>query len=227
MVGVDIPYVRVSGGTMDQFVDGWHDLFGLPDGGRDLRPRDLLEFEYRRHGLVVKQLTNSQAGLGDVSVTAGRVLGASGLELHARLKLPTGDAENLTGSGASDVSLLATQQRPGPAASRWRGYYWGAGLVRLNQGDLVQPVVEDWLVVGLLGSAYSLTPRVDLKAQLEATSAPYESQVEELGDPSLQVSFGASIQVAHNVTLDIALSEDLITNTAPDVAFHLGLVWDW
>ena len=31
-LGVEIPYYRVSGGVLDDAIDGWHSAFGMPDG---------------------------------------------------------------------------------------------------------------------------------------------------------------------------------------------------
>jgi hypothetical protein len=227
VVGLEVPYVRHSGGFLVSFIDRWHDAFGLPDGGRDRRARDLLQFEYRSGGLVANQLSSDQSGLGDVTASVARGIGGAGLELHARLKLPTGEAERFTGSGGTDISLSLFQARPRPPGGRWHGLFWGAGVVRVDQGDLDQPTPKDWVAMGLLGSAFQLTPRVNLKTQLELHSGPYDSPLEELGDFSAQITFGASITVAEAVSLDLALSEDIVTSSAPDVAFHLGLVWGW
>ncbi len=225
-VGLDLPYVRHSGGFLDSAIDAWHNLFGLPNGGRELRAEDLLQFELRRAGVAVNRLTQPQTGIGDVTLTAARLFGSAGLELHGRVKLSTGDAQRFTGSGGTDVSVMLIQQRPRLGPQRWHGYYWGAGVVVLDQVDLSALVAEDYLLVGLAGSAFQLTPRVNLKAQLELHSAPFKAEVEELGDPSVQLSFGASIQLAPDVSLDLAISEDLLVNSAPDVVFHLGLRWD-
>ena len=227
VVGVSLPYVRHSGGFLDNAIESWHDTFGLPNGGRELRPQDLLQFDYSNSGVALQGLTQDQTGLGDVSLTAARILGEAGLELHARVKLPTGDAERFTGSGGTDVGLSLVQQRRRAAGGRWQGMYWGVGVTRLDNGDLTAPAPEDWQLVGLIGSAFELTRRVNLKAQLELHSAPYESAVEELGDGSVQITFGASIALADDVSLDLALSEDILVNSAPDVALHMALVWGW
>ena len=227
VLGMDVPYVRHSGGFLDRFVDRWHGLFGLPDGGRDLRARNLLEFAYLRDGVVANALTDDGAGLGDITLTAARVFAGSGLELHAAVKLPSGDAGRFTGSGGMDFSATILRLHPDRSGGRWQGYYWGAGITKLGAGDFRQPISEDWLLAGLLGAAYSLTPRWMLKAQLELNSAPYKSEVKPLGDPAAQLSFGASFVVAPDAALDLALSEDLITNASPDIAFHIGLTWRW
>ena len=158
VVGLEVPYIRHSGGFLDRFIDRWHDAFGLPEGGRDRRARDLLQFEFRTGGLVANQLSTDQSGLGDVTVSAARGIGAAGLELHARLKLPIGEAERFTGSGGTDVSLSLLQARPRPPGGRWHGVYWGAGVVRVDQGDLVQPMPQDWLATGIDRECVSAHP---------------------------------------------------------------------
>ena len=34
-------------GTLDGFIDDWHDFFGLPEGTRPVLPRDQLNIAYR------------------------------------------------------------------------------------------------------------------------------------------------------------------------------------
>ena len=33
-VGIEVPYIRHSGGFLDDFIYDWHDIFGLPQNGR-------------------------------------------------------------------------------------------------------------------------------------------------------------------------------------------------
>jgi len=121
VVGLNLPYVRHSGGFLDNAIESWHDTFGLPNGGRELRPQDLLQFDYSSSGVLLQGLTQDQTGLGDVSLTAARVLGEGGLELHARVKLPTGDVERFTGSGGTDIGFSLVQQRRRAAGGRCPG----------------------------------------------------------------------------------------------------------
>src|SRR5690606_22327042 len=43
-VSAELPFVRQSGGVLDDVIDAWHSAFGLPDGGRNRRPEGELTF---------------------------------------------------------------------------------------------------------------------------------------------------------------------------------------
>ena len=45
--GLHVPYITHSPGALDSFIIKWHDIFGLPQGGRDTAPRDVLNYNYQ------------------------------------------------------------------------------------------------------------------------------------------------------------------------------------
>jgi hypothetical protein len=51
--------------------------------------------------------------------------GDSGVLLRAIVKLPTGDADVLAGSGATDLSITVFRRRLTSWRSQQIGYYWG------------------------------------------------------------------------------------------------------
>ena len=94
-VGIEVPLIRQSGGVLDDVIDGWHSLFDLPDGNRNLHPEGRLDFRYNDHGVSAFKLNQSSGGVGDTQISVARTLGDdSGVLLRAVLKLPTGDEKN-------------------------------------------------------------------------------------------------------------------------------------
>ncbi len=62
------------------------------------------------------------------------------------------------------------------------------------------------------------------KIQLDWHSPFYiNSDLKEINNWSAQIAVGGSILLPYNTLLDLAVVEDIIVNTAPDVVFHLGL----
>jgi len=49
------------------------------------------------------------------------------------------------------------------------------------------------------------------------------SELRELSSASIQLLLGGTIAFTDNVSLDLGVSEDVIVNTSPDVAFHFAL----
>ena len=225
-LSIDLPYIRHSGGSLDGFIENWHSWFGLPNGGREDSAEDELTY-FWRHGTQTRaSLTRSESGMGDITVYAGYRLGGDDERqwtVRAGASLPTGDADSLTGSGGTDVfaSLHVSQ------ASLWRSeklrFHGSIGAALLDDTDIIGATIEDWIVFGSGSLAWQVHDRVSLKTQLDFNTAAYDSDLKELGDFSTQLTLGGSLLLGSATRLDIGVTEDIITDTSPDVVFHLAL----
>lgn len=227
-IGVELPLVRQSGGFLDDAIDGWHSIFDLPDGGRNGRPEDVLEYRLGRGGDEMITLRQDSTAIGDLVLSAARRIGAGeALTVRFSAKLPTGDVDILAGSGATDwmATLLYRRAFAGPRLSP--GIFWGAGLIASGSPDRIRLSGEDLVVTGLVGGTLSFGSRLGFKAQVEVHTAYYDTPLEELGQTAVQVSLGGWWHFGSNVRLDFAISEDLHVSTAPDVALHAGVQWNW
>lgn len=96
-----------SAGFLDAFVEGWHDAFGLPNGGREARPRDDYAMRVDQGGRRAFELASDEVLLGDVpvlvtqSVLDERTHGV-GLALRAGVELPLGSESKGGGNGGVD-----------------------------------------------------------------------------------------------------------------------------
>ncbi len=221
-VGVEIPYMRHSGGFLDNFIDGWHDATGLPGGGRGRVPRNQINFAYRHQDEVQRLLDRSAAGLGDIRLTAGLRLfereESDFVALRAGLKLPTGDSDRLTGSGAPAFSLALDGTRLGDPWS----LFASGGVLLSAKGDILAERRRTVVGFGSVGAAWRPWQRLALKAQLDGHTPFYRSDLVPLG-ASVQIVLGGTVALSERTTLDLALVEDLIVYSAPDVVFHLAL----
>jgi hypothetical protein len=224
---LEIPYRYTGGGVLDSAIDSWHDAFGLPEGARALMPQDRIRIAYARGGTVLLDMRSSADGLGDVSLDVGRSLysqtpGAAAVWFS--IKLPSGDADHLTGSGATDVSLaIAGERRLG---EHWSAY-GQAGVTRLGRGERFADQQQDVAWSGLAGIGWRAWRGLELKAQLDAHSAVFdEAYVDFLGD-ALVLTVGGDYRFASGWQLDIAVSEDLAVESASDVVFVFGLRRSW
>ena len=225
-VGFEVPLYRHSGGFVDDLVDAWHSFFRLPDGNRNLREEDQLRFLYNDRGANVYFRDQPSSGIGDVQISFARELdGADGLLLRAVLKLPTGDAADLTGSGGTDLSLSVLKRTPKRFVGDAAGIYWGAGLLMIGEPDVFAARNEDWVVFGMFGGSWRPLPRLGLKAQLDFHTRFYDSDLDEMGKDSIQASIGGWWSLDERRRLNFAVSEDLIVRTAPDVSLHVDFSW--
>lgn len=226
-IGIDIPYITHTGGTLDGFIRNWHDLFGLSNSERDQFAANQLRYEYSRNGVTIHNTAHHTDGIGDIRLSAAKQLRCdSGAERHctairAGLKLPTGKAEDLTGSGGVDLSLGITTTR---TYERYT-FHYGGGLLINGDNDLF--AAQQKRAVGFGNIAINYQPKgyswMVLKAQLDGHSAFYDSALKNLGSDSIQVNVGGTIRFSDRTALDIGVAEDIVTSTVPDVVFHLAL----
>lgn len=225
-----LPFIRHSGGTLDGFIENWHDFFGLPQNGRDKWPRDQLRYFYEHDGVSQFDITTPVSGMGDAQLIVGYRLERAWfaaqrpLTVKASLKFPTGNAQKLTGSGAVALSGWLT----GETATSWFQLpgltYYHAGISWLQRGEVLAQQQRAWVMFAGLGSGVRLSGHIALQLQLDTHTSLYrDSQFNEINQTALLFTVGGNFTINPLWNLDIAVVEDLYVHTAPDVVFHLGL----
>ena len=228
--GVMIPYIILNGGFLDTFIEGYHNTFGFPQGGRDQAPRNRLLYQYQRDGIQRLKIDSSSTGLGDISLMGGWQLYRGenkperAVALRAALKLPTGDSDQLHGSGSTDFSLWVT------ASDDWKlevGHFTlfgSAGIMAMTDGKVLQDQQRNWVGFGGLGVGWSPFRWIAFTIQTNAHTSFYrDSELREVNANSAQLTVGGTLGFSDRTALDIGVSEDIIVKTAPDVVFHFAL----
>lgn len=226
--GAEVSYYKLSGGVLDDVVDGWHSAFGLPDGGRNNRGEGELVFQIADAGGVFYDLDSRAHGWGDAQVSVGRTLGRDArFVVTGTVKLPTGDERMLAGSGAADwaVTLLANGERE--LAGRPAGGYWGVGVVAPGNAELIRFGHNGLVPIAVVGGGWRLLPRVGFRAQLDVHGPFYRTELEELGQASAQATLGGWVELGEATRLEFAVNEDLHVSTSPDVVIHAAVHWRW
>lgn len=218
-IGANLPLLRHSGGFLDQPIEDWHSFFGLPNGNRDRLPRNRLLFSQRSPDGSRFVVDSDGGGIGDLQLAISRELG-DGLALRTTLKLPTGDSDRLTGSGAA--ALSGSLHVSGRFSDRLHWHASGGVWVG-DDSDVLQSRVRSAVAFGSTTLAWATGNTLVLKAQLDSNSALYEGTGEPLNRASVQLSVGAAFRIAPDWALDIGFSEDIAVETAPDIVFHASL----
>jgi len=225
-LGLEVPWISHDGGDLDGLIEDWHSWWNLPDGNREALPRDRLQYRYRRQGETLLDLASSEEGLGDVRAQLAYQLTAGDgewLALRAHTSLATGDAGRLTGSGGNTLGASLHYGRQGLLGNpRWH-LQGSLGGLWMADPDLLATRVNDVVGFGSLTLAWSASPRLSVKLQLDGHTPLYDSALTELGDPAWQLVLGGSLQLAPSLVLDAWLSEDIAVDTSPDVVFGLGM----
>ena len=229
-VGLEVPWVSHRGGFLDSFIENWHDIFSLPQGGRDLVSNNRLTYRYRKDGITLLDLQTKESGLGDVALNCAwqpiREDGPNGraLALGARLELPTGDADRLLGSGGTDLALWLAGSARTPFEGGTLAAHMAIGMLAMSRGDVLADQQRPLAAFGRFGFAWGPTDWIAFKVQLDGHSPLYEdSAMDELDAPAALLTLGGTLGLPADLDLDLGVTEDVAVNTAPDVTFHVAL----
>jgi len=218
----DVPVIDRSGGFMDSLVSGWHDvvLGGFPS------PRDGVPYGECHVIVPGSGPYGSAFGVGDISAWLSKSFGERTI-VTAALKLPTGQASDLLGSGAVDGAV--SMQYHAPISARW-SVYGQLGVVA--QGRTTELAGTRGLVPQeALAVVWHPNTRDAWIAQWQGEDSATVTGVAGSDAPHRQISFGFHRVLSANQSLELFFSEDRdflnyprgLTGTAPD--FTAGVRW--
>ena len=233
-VGIDLPTISHQGGMLDGLIESWHDTFGLPQGGRDNAPRNRLRYSYQKAGEAEGlNFSNSSTGLGDISVNLAYQLNHNPssrryIALRGGIKLPTGDTDNLCGSGGTDVHIrLAVTD--GETLKHYNiSLFASLGILWLEKGEVLSNKQRQRVGFSSVGLGWSPLNRLIFKVQVDGHTAFYDdSHLKQIDSSSAQLAIGGTIKLSEGLSIDLCIIEDIIVDTAPDVTFHAALSYQY
>ncbi len=222
-VGLLLPYISNSGGFMDSLIENWHDLFGLPQGGRDDAPRDEFNISYQgtNNNLLID---STDKGIGDISLFLDKQLLASEqkvLKVRAQLKTPTGDEDQLFGSGgyAASISLHGSRK----FAEKWLGFGM-LGLTYLEDSEVLADQQNNLVGNAVLGITWLPTSKLGISAQLDLNSEVYDdTDLDALNGKAGVLNVSANYKLTKKSSIVFSFNEDVINkDAAPDFGINLG-----
>jgi hypothetical protein len=220
---VEIPWRHLSGGTLDGFIENWHDLFGLPNGARDHMPDDRLLIEYQEGDEIQLQIDDSASGIADVPVSLGYQIQAtdrSALSTWLTVDIPVGDSSGLLGSGATDVALSIAGQTQ--LAEHWQ-VFGQADAVWLGQGDILPQYQESFAWAGLAGVSWNAWRRLDLTVQVYANSRVFDVSINGLSGDAVVLTYGGTWRTPGGWRFDLGMNEDIEVDASPDMTFYFAV----
>ena len=218
-LGIDVPYVWHSGGTLDGFIKDWHSMLGLSNARRD-GPNDQLRHTYIRDGTTLFGLDSSVSGIGDVQLSAAMPFG--NLTVRAAVKLPTGDPDKLTGSGATDVSLGVYGSHVYTFRERDLSLSGFVGGLALGDGDVLPEFQRSFVPYGGVALRWQATGKLGLATQLSMQGSYFDTHFDDIGGNTIQLGFGADYR-AGNFLWRLAIAEDINASAAADVGMQLSV----
>ncbi len=222
---LDLPWVQLNGGTLDHLIENWHHTFGFPNGNRADWPTNRLLIQHDTADQTDLHITQSASGVGDIALHAGKhwfTESSHPLAFWFTVNIPTGDDSRLFGSGGVHVALsLSAEQHAGTRLQTFEQ----VTLTHVGHMTWLNERQKRLVANGLLGATFRLSSRWQVTTQLNAHSAPYDSDIRTLGS-SVQWSLGPRYS-AGRWQADFAITEDVAVDTAPDVQFVFQLARRW
>jgi len=234
-IGVQLPWMRHSGGFLDSTIDSWHQFLGLNEGIRPKVEQDQLDYVLRRNGNDVYRFDEPVSGVGDMQVGGAYEFGSLRSDTDAgywaripwrmtlNIKLPTGDADKLTGSGHTDVAVGIGWRSPD---DQRRIQWWlDAGLLFPGDVDIVglETVTTAYYYDAAL--TWRVFRPIDLIVQIAGHDGLYSGDFPILRDESMQLALGGLWHVTRKATLRLGIYEDLLSESAPDFGIEVALLW--
>ena len=218
---IRLPFISHEAGSLDSFIDDFHETFGFPEGDRPNFANNQFLFLYQLNNTDIIRMDQPNNGIGDITIDLAYQAYANDKaagSIWSSIKLPTGDGNKLTGSEEIDVAVwYAAENR---FHAEWSRYY-NIGLLITGEADILPDMQKTNIYFGTAGIEWQTTAIVSLNIQLDFHTAFYNSKTTFLGD-SVQISSGGHIQLSTNSQLDIVVVEDIYVGASPDVTFQLG-----
>ncbi|MFK7913100.1 MAG: DUF3187 family protein [Pseudomonadales bacterium] len=224
--GLTLPLLMHSGGFLDSGIDGFHNAFGLPEGGRDLARRNQLDYLVRVDGETFARVDSTQRGFGDVRAWLGLALrdtAERAVMVRGAVKLPSGRAARLTGSEAVDGAAWVEWSERQLLHSVGVVVNAGIGASVLGDGELSPDTQESYSWFWHFGLARTFGEKLTLVGQVDGHSQLHDRGVSSFGGRALLGTLGARYQVTDKFSFDFSMVEDLKTRSAADVIFQLQL----
>jgi hypothetical protein len=226
-INVQLPFRELSGGSLDSFIDNWHDVFGLPEGARPMQPHDRLRVHYSRDGATVIEETRSQSGLADANAAIGYQLWStpnSAARAAISIDVPLGEDHWFLTSDAVEVSaLMAAEHR---LSDKWSFYGQGA-VTWLNEGQLLQEQQRSVVWSGHAALGWQATRALELIAQVNAHTRVFDDSELDFFKEAVVLTLGGRIAITPAWSLNIGVSEDIAVEQSPDVVFVVGVTRGW
>lgn len=226
--GVELPVIAHAGGYFDSAIEGWHEIFNLPNANREETPADTLTIAYRDPSGESLLLDSGVAEHGDLTVSVLWSLGCKATVpvgttetpvLRFGLKLPTGRLSTLTGSGEADVFMDITSK-----TRHWNAWSGRAAMGVLLPGQSnTFSIQEDVAAFGTLALAWQVTPVFQPIVQIDWHTAMFDTTIRELGRFTAQATVGFQWRHANGLFSEYALLEDIVPDASPDIGLHVAL----
>lgn len=228
-VRIEVPMITNSGGFMDGTIQWYHNLFGFPNGGRDLVSNNQFSYSFTQNGNTLLNHSSTPLGLSDMSLRLKFLLSdytqmPFQLSLVPYLKIPTGQSSKGLGSGHFDVgfSLFAKKDI-------LKRFYWFSqlGVIALGGQNHLDPILKNLSLAFGQSFEFQILDGLSVITQLTGNTSFFRdidsSDLKKIV-LDLNVGFAGSFPLNHSLFHEFyyqwSFSEDVLSQ-GPSVDFSV------
>ncbi len=234
-IGMSIRLISYYGGVLDSFTQYWHDLFSLPNGGREYCPINEVFVDFKTQNGFDIFLDKPAVGFGDIDTWFKFNFYTnkySAFSLTQGFKIPTGQLSNITGSGYPDYLMgILIDIYP---IQYFSMYLQGAAVFPLQFmfPDAPAPYPSFNAIISLEFSPvkfFSIITQMNIKTSHIKGYVPIYNnlgmQTELAGSPQTNLLVGVVFTI-ERYCLQIYFEEDTFTNAGTDYTISVALSYD-
>ncbi len=225
-IAMEIPFLHYASGRFDDFIDGWHSVFGLSPGHRDEAPEDRFGVNYLNGRGSFFTADEDGFHLADIPVTVKVGLldpeeEALGVALRALVEIPAGDDRKGFGSGKVDGGAgILLEKRLDELA-----LYLSADHVFRSSPESFDGIRAAHTTHASLAAEYLVDEDLALVAQTDFQTKPLDGgRLGEFGDPQWSGILGAVFSLGESTRVRLTMAEGFTTESAPDFVVSAGLI---
>nr|MBU1327924.1 DUF3187 family protein [Candidatus Omnitrophota bacterium] len=230
-IGLEIPYLSLSRGYLDGFVEEFEKTVGATTPRSRIRQGSYnFNYSFIYNGQNLIKRTNASDGLGDVVLKAKYQMLEEdvywflpNMSIRTAVKFPTGDKKSLLGSGELDYGFGLLLDK---TFSEKITVYAGCNFIIIEKPSFFSVLnLKRNMVSGIIGAEYLFTQRFSMVAQLTGNSTPYPSSgTNALDESAFDVGLGLNYiwKEKQNVSWHLAFTENINSASSPDVSLNTG-----
>jgi hypothetical protein len=226
---IELPFLTTGGGFLDSFIQGYHDAFGFPNGGRNRFPNGTFDFQLTQGGTTVFNYADTDFGLSDITLRAKYLIPKLPFKLPIKialatyLKLPTGKLTEGASSGYPDLGetlLIETRLK------RFH-FVTQAGVAILTGHDKMASLLRNFYFQFGQSVEFQILDGLSAIAQVTGNTSAFKNvTAQELKSPVVDLNLGvAGTFPLHHKIFDefyyqFSFGED-VTAIGPSVDFSV------
>jgi len=221
--GARIPMVSMQDGFMDNSLEWFHGSFGLPNYGKERRPKDKFAYIIQKDGQAWFQAKKGGLNLLDLTLFTQidlidfKPYFPTKVGLTYEAKIPGGDETHGFGSGAWDHGIFI----PIKVSFSLTNVYLMPGYIFIGIPEFKDSIISTRDIKSFfIGCEYRYSSNLSFLAQINSYTSPFkDTKIEKLDVASVELALGLRWAYTSYLSAEMAFCEDL-TRSAPDFNLH-------